>query len=247
VPESPNLDFAPGSSITIELWALRKTNAWTHLVGKRAGCGSDHDFYQVAIYPGVIPPDSVPLNVWTHLALVWDADKGTETGYVNGTVVYEASAINGSNEAPLEIGNSGACNPFAGSVDEVSIYNRALNASEIQAIVNAGSYGKCKPESGNIVPTTPICSTVPLIAMTRGMACAANTWVRISGEIESFGGDPLCALVLANGQYMFSCGASQGRYDLTVPVDAYGNITLFGFADGFQPYRETFVAPNCAR
>jgi hypothetical protein len=85
----------------------------------------------------------------------------------------------------------------------------------------------------------------PLIAMTRSMECAGNNWVRLSGEIESFEGDPLCALVLANGQHMFSCGASQGRYDLTVPVDENGNITLFGFADGFQPYSETSMAPQC--
>jgi len=85
----------------------------------------------------------------------------------------------------------------------------------------------------------------PLIFMGWDMACAANNWVRLSGEIESEAGDPLCALVLANGQHMFSCDASQGRYDLTVPADADGNITLFGFADGFQPYSETFVAPEC--
>ncbi len=82
--------------------------------------------------------------------------------------------------------------------------------------------------------------------MTREAECGANNWVRISGEVESFGGDPLCAMVLANGQHMFSCGASQGRYDLTVPADENGNITVFGFADGFQPYSETFVAPECA-
>ena len=86
----------------------------------------------------------------------------------------------------------------------------------------------------------------PLIAMTRDVECGANNWVRVSGEIESFGGDPLCAMVLSNGQHMFSCGASQGRYDLTVPADENGNVTVFGFADGFQPYSETFVAPECA-
>jgi len=85
----------------------------------------------------------------------------------------------------------------------------------------------------------------PVIAMTRDMECAANNWVRISGEIESEGAEPLCAMVLANGQHMFSCGASQGRYDLTVPADENGNVTVFGFADGFQPYSETFVAPEC--
>jgi hypothetical protein len=85
----------------------------------------------------------------------------------------------------------------------------------------------------------------PFISMTRGVECSTNDWVRIYGVIESFGGDPLCAMVLANGQHMFSCGDSQGRYDLTVPADGNGTVTVFGFADGFQPYSETFVAPLC--
>ncbi len=34
---------------------------------------------------------------------------------------------------------------FTGQIDEVSLYNRALSASEIQAIFNAGTAGKCKP------------------------------------------------------------------------------------------------------
>src|SRR6185437_7055465 len=47
--------------------------------------------------------------------------------------------------ASLEIGNSGTCVPFAGMIDEVSLYDRALSASEIQDVFNAGSAGKCKP------------------------------------------------------------------------------------------------------
>jgi hypothetical protein len=34
-----------------------------------------------------------------------------------------------------------------GLVDEVALYNRALSAAEIQAIFNAGSAGKCKPNA----------------------------------------------------------------------------------------------------
>ena len=34
---------------------------------------------------------------------------------------------------------------FLGVVDELSVYNRALNADEIQAIYAAGSAGKCPP------------------------------------------------------------------------------------------------------
>lgn len=88
----------------------------------------------------------------------------------------------------------------------------------------------------------------PLIAMAYTVGCASTpNWVHVTGTIESYSSQPLCAMVLANGQQMFSCYASLGWYDITVPVDQNGQVTLFGFADGFQPYREIFVAPNCAR
>jgi tol-pal system protein YbgF len=58
----------------------------------------------------------------------------------------------------------------------------------------------------------------------------------VSGSI-TIGGTPVCALVLANGQSMFSCGGS-GQYSLDVPLDQDGNVTLMVFAAGFKPYKE---------
>ncbi len=46
-------------------------------------------------------------------------------------------------------------------------------------------------------------------------------------------------LVLANGEYMFT-PQDTGKYELTVPLDANGEITLFGFCDGLQPFKEIF-------
>jgi C-terminal processing protease CtpA/Prc len=68
-------------------------------------------------------------------------------------------------------------------------------------------------------------------------------WVRISGTV-TYGGTPLCAMVLANGQAMFSCGADLGTFDLEVPLDGNGDITLYGFASGFAPYKEVFLDPD---
>jgi len=65
-------------------------------------------------------------------------------------------------------------------------------------------------------------------------------WLRITGTVE-YEGSPLCAMVLANGQYMFSCGENNGLYDLTVPLDAAGQITLYVFVSGFQPYKHVFT------
>ena len=62
-------------------------------------------------------------------------------------------------------------------------------------------------------------------------------WAKISGQaLAENGGTPLCAMVLANGQYTFS-NAENGEYELEVPLDENGQITLFGFADGFQPFK----------
>ena len=50
---------------------------------------------------------------------------------------------------------------------------------------------------------------------------------------------PLCALVLANGQYMFSCG-DEGAYSLEFPLDGKGQYKLQVYADGFAPAVQTF-------
>ena len=65
-------------------------------------------------------------------------------------------------------------------------------------------------------------------------------WARITGTVTD-GESDLCAMVLANGKYMFSCGANSGIYDLTAPLDGNGDITLYVFVAGLQPYKQTFA------
>jgi hypothetical protein len=85
----------------------------------------------------------VPANVWTHLAFV-----GTSTNtslYVNG--VLQGSL---TNTLPLPRGyigagyvNSGAriVDYMLGSLDELTLFNRALTSAQINAIYGAGSAG----------------------------------------------------------------------------------------------------------
>jgi hypothetical protein len=61
-------------------------------------------------------------------------------------------------------------------------------------------------------------------------------WLTIAGSI-TFKETPLCAMVLANGQHMFTCGNTLGLYELDVPLDQYGKITLYGFCSGFTPFK----------
>jgi hypothetical protein len=60
----------------------------------------------------------------------------------------------------------------------------------------------------------------------------------VSGSVE-YEGTPLCAMVLANGQYTFTC-SGDGKFNLDVPLDGNGEVTLYVFCSGFQPYKYVF-------
>ena len=62
--------------------------------------------------------------------------------------------------------------------------------------------------------------------------------VPVSGKVM-FGDTPLCAMVLANGQFTFSCDGS-GSYALNIPLDTNGQFKLQVYADGFAPTIQVF-------
>jgi PKD repeat protein len=127
----------------------------------------------------------LPPHQWTHVAGVYDGTSAKV--YVDG--VLDGSAPGSGpipvNNLPLTIGanSTGAFggNYFNGLIDEVSIYDRALSPSEIQAIYNAGSAGKCPPgEIGGVLQATS-----NQISVTEGTS--------FSGTVASFtdtDGDP---------------------------------------------------------
>jgi hypothetical protein len=91
-------------------------------------------------------PFAPNLNQWYHLSIRRQGN--TFTAFVNGLPagsVINTLAIPNPN-APLTIGQAESLGFVNGRLDEVTIYNRALSSSEIQAIYNAGSAGKCKPQ-----------------------------------------------------------------------------------------------------
>ncbi|MBN1930405.1 MAG: hypothetical protein JW786_02190 [Desulfobacterales bacterium] len=67
-------------------------------------------------------------------------------------------------------------------------------------------------------------------------------WVRLTGDV-TYKGSPVCAMVLANGQYMFTSN-SLGEYSLDVPLGYYGEITLYVFCSGLAPFKAVLSA-NC--
>lgn len=66
---------------------------------------------------------------------------------------------------------------YQGSLDEVEIYNRALTSSEIQAIFNAGSAGKCKV-AANQPPTITSFTATP----SSGIAPLSVTFTAVASD-----------------------------------------------------------------
>jgi hypothetical protein len=78
----------------------------------------------------------------------------------------------------------------------------------------------------------------PLITYSKVIVNVADKTGEIGGVIKDQSGTPLCAMVLANGQYMFSCGG-QGQFELKVPLDSNNEITHFVFVDGLSPAKNS--------
>jgi hypothetical protein len=83
-----------------------------------------------------------PTN-WYHITMVWNRTALTYTGYINAAspvtsaTVPELTGFGGVNSIKIGARGDGA-SPFAnGSISDVRIYNRALSATEVEALYNA--------------------------------------------------------------------------------------------------------------
>jgi subtilisin-like proprotein convertase family protein len=187
VPDSP--DLRP-TNLTVEAWVLftsldssgnstagqqyivfkqntRSGNFEGYYLGKKRQGTSDNFAFEVTSSSGITAEvdssTAIATGVWYHVAGV----RGSNfiQLYVNGASIGQAT-VNFAQDYgnyPLYFGTSGESywdHKLAGLLDEVSLYNRALSASEIAAIYNAGAAGKCKPSSAPSITTQPQSQTV---------------------------------------------------------------------------------------
>jgi hypothetical protein len=107
------------------------------------GSGDPSNFH------GACTVTSVLDDQWHHIAGVFTGSEFQVylDGAQEGALVFSTPIVNNTRDAA--IGRSwGGGTPrryFRGLVDEVDFFARALGPDEVQAIVNAGSAGKCQP------------------------------------------------------------------------------------------------------
>jgi hypothetical protein len=145
VPDANSLDLT--NAMTLEAWVRPTTvsNYRTVLVKETAGNlvyalyasstfgGSGVQRPSAWIFAdGLGPTTALPVNTWSHIATTYD--RTNWRFYVNGVQVATRAytpAIQASTGALRIGGNSIWSEWFAGQIDEVRVYDRALSAAEV--------------------------------------------------------------------------------------------------------------------
>lgn len=171
ISASSSLNVGNGDGFTIEAWIQTTTTSsqqviaeWNngtggvgvhfmHSIGALGGAGSlfanivdtsggDHYFATAA---GVLNTAN-----FLHVALTYNKSNGVAKIYLNGAVSGSANigVVTPQTTYDLYLGTrssgGGIGSFFSGSMDEVSLYSRALSDAEILAICSADTSGKCK-------------------------------------------------------------------------------------------------------
>ncbi|HKQ39637.1 MAG TPA: LamG-like jellyroll fold domain-containing protein [Verrucomicrobiae bacterium] len=245
VAAHPSLDVGQGNGLSLEFWmnSLDVTR-FTRVVGWHFGMGAVATNFGVNVYQqsgGVSAQiydlsgtphelgaaNSLTNGVWTHVAVTYDRTTGLGRIYVNGGLrttaplgIYQPRT--GYN---LYFGNIPSDTGFfRGMLDEVSLYNRPLDAQEVYDIYNSGPVGKC-PKDQNQAPVVNAGRNVTLagvsdVAMLNGSvsddglpagAGVRSVWSKLDGPGTVTFGDPTApvtsALFSAPGIYVLNLAA----------------------------------------
>jgi hypothetical protein len=151
VSDANDLDFTTG--MTLEAWVYPTASgggSWRNVMIKERAGGEVYNLYGnadtnapvvyvIAAATPTVPFDarggtSLPLNAWSHVAATYDGT--TLRLFVNGSQVGTRAVANSllASTGVLRFGGNSVWGEFfAGRLDEIRLYNRALSAAEIQA------------------------------------------------------------------------------------------------------------------
>ena len=191
VPESADFEFLENEEFTLEAWVRPQGEGIEALVTQEDNGNAEWEepfSYSMLVggeegpkgwlrkggeegHEGVQAPDPLPNNTWSHLAVT---DDGARLRiYVNGEKVGSVPAIPLTEaEGPLTIGcltNYG--NFFHGRIDEVRIYDRALEEAELREGMQAGF---------------PVAITEPATEIEANSAILNGTATTKGGDTEYF-------------------------------------------------------------
>ena len=173
VPANAALDVGLYNGFTVETWADPTTTnfasnpmtlvEWNNGSGALSGIGCHLEFYNGGVIVGDVvdpsgtdhsvqtPSGNVTANIPQHVVMTYNKTSGLLSLYRNGLMVANQNVGNWSPTPGFDLyfgirpAGIFAPIPYQGLMDEISLYNRVLSDSEIQAIYQDGSLGKFDP------------------------------------------------------------------------------------------------------
>lgn len=240
IPDSPALRPA---NFTIEAWTKSLNNGGTrHILGKTLGTSTADSYVfwvQNGNLNGAICSDATTCftistaapntGEWHHLALSFDDASDTLRIFVDGVQAQSgttALSIGYDTHAALigaDYANEVITDSWNGQLDEVSFYDRALTASEIAAVYNAGTAGKLKsaPTPVNFARTAKTEASFAPTTVNLSSASITFNQVTTAGTTSQSGLD-LGLLPALPPNVM----TNNLNYDLSTTAAYTGNVTV---------------------
>ncbi|WP_346188841.1 tandem-95 repeat protein [Rubritalea halochordaticola] len=190
---------------------------------------SSSDVFNLPITPG----NNLYITGWNHVSLSIDAQSQQAKCFFNGvqgnvsgdTTQLSKFALPSNYDVYVGGEVISSYPSFLGQIDELTLYNRALDNAEVSSIYAAGDYGKCAP-SVNLAPvvnagkdfvlSTLSGSVQPTASATDDVAVTYSQWTQITGPGTASFSDanevnPTISFS-AEGTYILQLEVSDGEY-----------------------------------
>jgi len=165
-----NSESLNSDSFTLTLWVQPSQLRIQGLVDKtpapqwRLFMNSPAGAIEFDALPGEIANIATPVTSvgkWYHVAATYDSDTKTAKIYFNGTLSQQAANVDMNNTSPVNINiASPENNRINGIIDEVAFFNVALEAQDIQTLMDKGLKESINPSavdlSGKLAATWAI-------------------------------------------------------------------------------------------
>ncbi len=181
--------FNVPSSFTISTWVnpgSSQSRDWSQILGEvNTGSGLHYKrgANKISYYfsgGDHLTNGSLNAGQWHHVALVQNS--GNYTFYINGSA--DASGTGGVSFNPYIIGHNHWGETFAGSLDDMRIYNRALDSSEVSQLYALGSGGGTPAPTPDPTPT-PIPDPTPTPSPTTCSSFTYSSWGTCTNSTQS--------------------------------------------------------------